>query len=132
MAQSDSVLEKEEAVKEEKKEEVEEEEEEEEAAPGSTLFIKNLNFNTTEEKLQEVSQFIHIIHSFILTFSEDLICIMMFVVIFFICYRHFPNVGRSSPAPSPRRQIKQVLNIQSRIFYIKNEQFTSCAFISLK
>ncbi|XP_035514934.1 probable RNA-binding protein 19 [Morone saxatilis] len=30
-----------------------EEEEEEESAPGSTLFIKNLNFSTTEEKLQE-------------------------------------------------------------------------------
>uniref|UniRef100_A0A671YDB7 Probable RNA-binding protein 19 n=1 Tax=Sparus aurata TaxID=8175 RepID=A0A671YDB7_SPAAU len=43
-------------VKEEKKEEAEEEEdeeEEEESAPGSTLFIKNLNFDTTEEKLQE-------------------------------------------------------------------------------
>lgn len=34
-------------------EEEEEEEEEEESAPGSTLFIKNLNFDTTEEKLQE-------------------------------------------------------------------------------
>uniref|UniRef100_A0A8C4H962 Probable RNA-binding protein 19 n=1 Tax=Dicentrarchus labrax TaxID=13489 RepID=A0A8C4H962_DICLA len=34
-------------------EEDEEEEEEEESAPGSTLFIKNLNFSTTEEKLQE-------------------------------------------------------------------------------
>ncbi|XP_044226908.1 probable RNA-binding protein 19 isoform X2 [Thunnus albacares] len=45
---------KEGAVKEEKKkEEEEEEEEEEECAPGSTLFIKNLNFSTTEEKLQE-------------------------------------------------------------------------------
>ncbi|KAF3695836.1 putative RNA-binding protein 19 RNA-binding motif protein 19 [Channa argus] len=43
-------------VKEERKEEVqeeEEEEEEEESAPGSTLFLKNLNFSTTEEKLQE-------------------------------------------------------------------------------
>ncbi|XP_073322755.1 probable RNA-binding protein 19 [Pagrus major] len=50
------VLEKEVPEKEEKKEEVEdeeEEEEEEESAPGSTLFIKNLNFGTTEEKLQE-------------------------------------------------------------------------------
>nr|XP_020505544.1 probable RNA-binding protein 19 [Labrus bergylta] len=50
------VLEKEEAVKEETKgkdEEEEDEEEEEESAPGSTLFIKNLNFSTTEEKLQE-------------------------------------------------------------------------------
>uniref|UniRef100_A0A4W6GAS6 Probable RNA-binding protein 19 n=1 Tax=Lates calcarifer TaxID=8187 RepID=A0A4W6GAS6_LATCA len=46
----------EEAVKEEKKQEEEqeeEEEEEEESAPGSTLFIKNLNFSTTEETLQE-------------------------------------------------------------------------------
>uniref|UniRef100_A0A8C5FKA2 RRM domain-containing protein n=1 Tax=Gadus morhua TaxID=8049 RepID=A0A8C5FKA2_GADMO len=36
-----------------KKEEEEEEEEEEESVPGSTLFIKNLNFSTTEETLQE-------------------------------------------------------------------------------
>ncbi|KAM8866469.1 putative RNA-binding protein 19 [Synchiropus picturatus] len=43
-------------AKEEKKEETDddEEEEEEEDAPGSTLFIKNLNFSTTEEKLQEM------------------------------------------------------------------------------
>uniref|UniRef100_A0A667YQD4 Probable RNA-binding protein 19 n=1 Tax=Myripristis murdjan TaxID=586833 RepID=A0A667YQD4_9TELE len=40
------------AVEEEGREE-EEEEEEEESAPGSTLFIKNLNFSTTEEKLHE-------------------------------------------------------------------------------
>uniref|UniRef100_A0AAX7SV11 Probable RNA-binding protein 19 n=1 Tax=Astatotilapia calliptera TaxID=8154 RepID=A0AAX7SV11_ASTCA len=33
--------------------EEEDDEEEEEALPGSTLFIKNLNFNTTEEKLLE-------------------------------------------------------------------------------
>uniref|UniRef100_A0AAQ6ADV0 RRM domain-containing protein n=1 Tax=Amphiprion ocellaris TaxID=80972 RepID=A0AAQ6ADV0_AMPOC len=40
---------------EKKKEEEEEddEEEEEESAPGSTLFIKNLNFSTKEDKLQE-------------------------------------------------------------------------------
>ncbi|XP_037339348.2 probable RNA-binding protein 19 isoform X2 [Pungitius pungitius] len=49
---------KEDAMKEQqqqKKEEEEEEEEdeEEESAPGSTLFIKNVNFSTTEEKLQE-------------------------------------------------------------------------------
>uniref|UniRef100_A0A8C5E0M0 RRM domain-containing protein n=1 Tax=Gouania willdenowi TaxID=441366 RepID=A0A8C5E0M0_GOUWI len=51
---------KEEMVKEEKrKDEVEEkdddddDEEEEEEAQGSTLFIKNLNFSTTEDKLQE-------------------------------------------------------------------------------
>uniref|UniRef100_A0AAQ5YYA5 Probable RNA-binding protein 19 n=1 Tax=Amphiprion ocellaris TaxID=80972 RepID=A0AAQ5YYA5_AMPOC len=45
-----------EPVKEEKKKEEEEEddeEEEEESAPGSTLFIKNLNFSTKEDKLQE-------------------------------------------------------------------------------
>ncbi|XP_033978279.1 probable RNA-binding protein 19 [Trematomus bernacchii] len=49
------VLEKEDAMKEKKEEEEEdeEEEEEEESAPGSTLFIKNLNFTTTEETLQE-------------------------------------------------------------------------------
>ncbi|KAM7050550.1 putative RNA-binding protein 19 isoform 2-T2 [Molossus nigricans] len=34
--------------------EEEEEEEEEESLPGCTLFIKNLNFNTTEETLKEV------------------------------------------------------------------------------
>ncbi|KAM3868181.1 putative RNA-binding protein 19 [Diretmus argenteus] len=34
--------------------EEEEEEEEEECALGSTLFIKNLNFNTTDEKLHEI------------------------------------------------------------------------------
>ncbi|PWA19577.1 hypothetical protein CCH79_00006971 [Gambusia affinis] len=50
---------KEKTVKEEKKkEEIEQEEkdeeEEEETVPGSTLFIKNLNFSTTEEKLQEI------------------------------------------------------------------------------
>ncbi|XP_034026101.1 probable RNA-binding protein 19 [Thalassophryne amazonica] len=37
-----------------KEESLKEEEEEEECAPGSTLFIKNLNFSTTDEKLQEV------------------------------------------------------------------------------
>ncbi|CAN9513262.1 unnamed protein product [Ophioblennius macclurei] len=49
------VVDQEETPKEEKKEEEEddEEEEEEESAPGSTLFVKNLNFSTTEEKLQE-------------------------------------------------------------------------------
>ncbi|XP_076587145.1 putative RNA-binding protein 19 [Chaetodon auriga] len=53
-AKPEPVLEKKEAVKEEKKEEVEEEEEEEEEEEsGSTLFIKNLNFSTTEEQLQE-------------------------------------------------------------------------------
>lgn len=33
------------------------EEEEEESPPGSTLFIKNLNFSTTEQTLQEVLRF---------------------------------------------------------------------------
>lgn len=62
------VLEKVEPVKEEKKEEEEEEdeEEEEESAPGSTLFIKNLNFSTTEEKLQEVGQLMNTTLSYIL------------------------------------------------------------------
>lgn len=48
---------KEETVKEKKdleKGDEEEEDEEEDAVPGSTLFIKNLSFITTEEKLQEV------------------------------------------------------------------------------
>lgn len=36
-------------------EEEEEEDEEEESLPGCTLFIKNLNFNTTEETLKGVS-----------------------------------------------------------------------------
>lgn len=35
--------------------EEEEEEEEEESIPGCTLFIKNLNFATTEDTLKEVS-----------------------------------------------------------------------------
>uniref|UniRef100_A0A7N6AVP7 Probable RNA-binding protein 19 n=1 Tax=Anabas testudineus TaxID=64144 RepID=A0A7N6AVP7_ANATE len=48
-------------IKEEKKDEEEEDEEEEESAPGSTLFIKNLNFTTTEEKLQEVSSITYLI-----------------------------------------------------------------------
>ncbi|XP_068166711.1 probable RNA-binding protein 19 [Antennarius striatus] len=58
-AKPETVLEKTDAENEEKKEtiekqeEEEEEEEEEESSPGSTLFIKNLNFSTTEEKLQE-------------------------------------------------------------------------------
>ncbi|NXF94264.1 RBM19 protein, partial [Eubucco bourcierii] len=38
---------------EEEEEEVEEEEEEEESIPGCTLFIKNLNFATTEDTLKE-------------------------------------------------------------------------------
>ena len=40
------------------KEEEEEEEEEEESLPGCTLFIKNLNFDTTEETLKGVSDFL--------------------------------------------------------------------------
>ncbi|XP_008052444.1 probable RNA-binding protein 19 [Carlito syrichta] len=42
------------AVSSAKMEEEEEEEEEEESLPGCTLFIKNLNFSTTEETLKEV------------------------------------------------------------------------------
>lgn len=42
-----------------KEEEDEEDEEEEESLPGSTLFVKNLNYSTTEETLQEVgSEFV--------------------------------------------------------------------------
>ncbi|XP_061585092.1 probable RNA-binding protein 19 [Cololabis saira] len=56
-ARPEPVLKKEDAAKEEKKleeeQEEDEEDDEEEADPGSTLFIKNLNFNTTEETLQE-------------------------------------------------------------------------------
>uniref|UniRef100_A0A3P9H0X0 Probable RNA-binding protein 19 n=1 Tax=Oryzias latipes TaxID=8090 RepID=A0A3P9H0X0_ORYLA len=54
--QQKTVSNKEESVKEKKdleKEDKEEEDEEEDAVPGSTLFIKNLSFITTEEKLQE-------------------------------------------------------------------------------
>lgn len=40
----------------EEEEEEEEEDEEEESVPGCTLFIKNLNFSTTEETLKEVSE----------------------------------------------------------------------------
>ncbi|XP_075955548.1 putative RNA-binding protein 19 isoform X1 [Anarhichas minor] len=54
-AKPEPVAQKEDAMKEQKKDEEDEEEEEEEeqSAPGSTLFIKNLNFSTREEKLQE-------------------------------------------------------------------------------
>ena len=82
-------------VKEEKKEE------EEESAPGSTLFIKNLNFDTTEEKLQEVGHFINTTLTHVL-----ILYVLKHNVVFFICCRHSPNVGRSSHAPSPRREIK--------------------------
>lgn len=43
-------------IGEEKKnvEDGDEDDEEEESAPGSTLFIKNLNFSTIEQTLQEV------------------------------------------------------------------------------
>lgn len=40
--------------KKEEEDEEEEDEEEEESQPGSTLFIKNLNYSTTEESLKEV------------------------------------------------------------------------------
>lgn len=39
---------------EKEEEDDEEDEEEEESLPGSTLFVKNLNYSTTEESLQEV------------------------------------------------------------------------------
>uniref|UniRef100_A0A670ZW33 RNA binding motif protein 19 n=1 Tax=Pseudonaja textilis TaxID=8673 RepID=A0A670ZW33_PSETE len=41
-------------MKEEEEEEEEEEEKEEESLPGCTIFIKNLNFSTTEDTLKEV------------------------------------------------------------------------------
>ncbi|KAM5188878.1 putative RNA-binding protein 19 isoform 3-T6 [Callospermophilus lateralis] len=41
-------------AKSEEEEEADEEEEDEESLPGCTLFIKNLNFSTTEETLQQV------------------------------------------------------------------------------
>ncbi|XP_055080264.1 probable RNA-binding protein 19 [Periophthalmus magnuspinnatus] len=55
MAKPEPEREKEEAKKlaMEEEEDDDVEEEEEESVPGSTLFIKNLNFNTTEETLQE-------------------------------------------------------------------------------
>lgn len=43
--------------KEKNEEDEAEEEEEEDEVPGSTLFIKNLNFSTTEETLREVGHF---------------------------------------------------------------------------
>lgn len=53
---------KEEGKEQEKKnveeEDEDDEEEEEESVPGSTLFIKNLNFSTTEQTLQEVLGFL--------------------------------------------------------------------------
>lgn len=42
------------ANKKEEEDDEEEDEEEEESLPGSTLFVKNLNYSTTEESLQEV------------------------------------------------------------------------------
>lgn len=39
----------------EEEEDDDDEDEEEESLPGSTLFVKNLNFSTTEETLREVS-----------------------------------------------------------------------------
>uniref|UniRef100_A0A669ED58 Probable RNA-binding protein 19 n=1 Tax=Oreochromis niloticus TaxID=8128 RepID=A0A669ED58_ORENI len=71
VAKPEPVLEKKAAEKEEKKKENEEEEgddeeeEEEEALPGSTLFIKNLNFNTTEEKLLEVGKLLSMGYGFV-------------------------------------------------------------------
>lgn len=42
-------------VVEEEEDDNDDEDEEEESLPGSTLFVKNLNFSTTEETLREVS-----------------------------------------------------------------------------
>lgn len=85
----------------------EEEEEEEESAPGSTLFIKNLNFSTLEEKLEEVGQFMNTTLVHIIFFlSYITFCLMLFFC--FLC-RHSPNVARLNLAQSLRRKIKQVL-----------------------
>lgn len=46
----------EETAAQEEEEDEEEDEEEEESVPGCTLFIKNLNFATTEDTLNEVSR----------------------------------------------------------------------------
>lgn len=85
---SNQVLEKEEEVKEEKKKEVndEEEEEEEESVPGSTLFIKNLNFSTTEEKLQEVGQFLNTTLRLIIASNWDIYyCFLLLLQTFSKC-----------------------------------------------
>lgn len=70
----------------------EEEEEEEESAPGSTLFIKNLNFSTLEEKLEEVGQFmnttlVHIIFFFIIYY-------ILFNVVFLFFMQTFSKCGK--------------------------------------
>lgn len=54
LVSDEAVKESEEAAAQEEQEE-EEEDEEEENIPGCTLFIKNLNFATTEDTLKEVS-----------------------------------------------------------------------------
>lgn len=113
MCKPNQVLEKKEGVEEDKKEKEEDEEEEEESAPGSTLFIKNLNFCTTEEKLQEVGQVNHFI-----TLNKDNHRAICKYCCFFLYYRNYPNVAKSRLAQSPRKKIKQVLNIQT-IKYIK-------------
>ncbi len=51
----DASVENNDSAEKEEEDEEEEEEEEEQILPGSTLFVKNLNFNTSEETLREVS-----------------------------------------------------------------------------
>lgn len=41
----------------------EDDEEEESGEPGSTLFVKNLNFDTTDESLKQVCLFIDILQN---------------------------------------------------------------------
>lgn len=87
----------------EKKEGDEEEEEEEEEVPGSTLFIKNLNFSTTEEKLQEVSD------SRCVSLLEEVDFLQLTsATLFLIPRRRSLNAGRFDRTPSPRKRTKQV------------------------
>lgn len=96
---------KEEEGREERREKKEgdEEEEEEEEVPGSTLFIKNLNFSTTEEKLQEVSD------SRCVSLLEEVDFLQLTsATLFLIPCRRSLNAGRFDRAPSPRKRTKQV------------------------
>lgn len=102
----------------EKNEDEAEEEEEEEEVPGSTLFIKNLNFSTTEEKLQEVGHFRCVA---VLGESEFLATYKVYSHLFL---RRSLNVEMSDRAPLPRKKTNQVLNKRD-----VNE--LSCAILTL-
>lgn len=103
----------------EKNEDEAEEEEEEEEVPGSTLFIKNLNFSTTEEKLQEVGHFRRVA---VLGESEFFSRLTRFFSHLF--RRRSLNVEMSDRAPLPRKKTNQVLNKRD-----VNE--LSCAILTL-